>query len=179
MDFAGPFEVFSVARTYWDGPAPEIEIVGVQPDTISTIGGMQVRPHRNYRDCQNTDLLVIPGGAGTRPLLDDTELIEWISTRSQQASWTLSVCTGALLLAKANLLDGLRATTHHSAIEELEALAPKTTLRPNERFIDNGRITTAAGISAGIDASLHMVAKIALPRIAIETARHMEYDWEI
>lgn len=177
LDFAGPFEVFHTARTYWPGPAPTVELVGAKNQALHTVGGMKIWPDRPYSNRLQTDLLVVPGGAGTRPLLQDETLITWIADRSRQSRITLSVCTGALLLAKANVLEGLSATTHHSAYSELRNLAPKTKVRENERFVDNGHIITAAGISAGIDAALHTVARLTSTDVAQLTASHMEYEW--
>jgi transcriptional regulator GlxA family with amidase domain len=104
-------------------------------------------------------------------------LIEWIKARSQEAELVLSVCTGAVLLAKAGLLDGLEATTHHGAIDLLREVAPKKTVHADRRFVDNGRVVCSAGIAAGIDMSLHVVARLLCREIAGKTARQMEYPW--
>ncbi|MFA5057162.1 MAG: DJ-1/PfpI family protein, partial [Opitutaceae bacterium] len=121
------------------------------------------------------DVLVVPGGIGTRALLQRPALIEWIRTRSKRAEIVMSVCTGALLLAKAGLLDGRRATTHQGALDLLRELAPAAAIDPSQRFHDNGKILTAAGISAGIDCSLHVVARLLGAAAAEATMRHMEY----
>jgi len=105
-------------------------------------------------------------------------LIEWIKARSQEAELVLSVCTGALLLAKAGLLDGLEATTHHGAIDLLRQVATKTTIPADRRFVDNGRVICSAGIAAGIDMSLHVVARLLGREVAEKTARQMEYPWQ-
>jgi transcriptional regulator GlxA family with amidase domain len=102
-------------------------------------------------------------------------LIDWIRQASTKAELVLSVCTGSLLLAKSGLLDGLEATTHHAVIDLLRQAAPKTTIHANRRFVDNGRIVCAAGIAAGIDMSLHIVARLLGDDIAEKTARQMEY----
>ncbi len=106
-----------------------------------------------------------------------TDCCDWITEQANQAELVLSVCTGALLLAKAGLLDGLSATTHHSAISLLKELAPSATMLENNRIVDNGRILLSAGISAGIDLSLHVVHRLLGPQAAAETAAYMEYDW--
>jgi transcriptional regulator GlxA family with amidase domain len=104
-------------------------------------------------------------------------LIDWIKARSQEAELVLSVCTGALLLAKAGLLHGLEATTHHRAIDLLRQTAPQTTVHADRRFVDNGRIFCSAGIAAGIDMSLHIVSRLLGDEVADSTARQMEYPW--
>lgn len=107
----------------------------------------------------------------------NTTLIDWIKGRSQEAELVLSVCTGALLLAKAGLLEGLAATTHHSAMELLKAVAPNTTIQEGKRIVDNGRIIVSAGISAGIDMSLYVISKLSGEEQALKTAHYLEYDW--
>jgi transcriptional regulator GlxA family with amidase domain len=105
-------------------------------------------------------------------------LIEWIKARSQEAELILSVCTGALHLARAGLLAGLEATTHHGAIDLLRQVAPKTTVHADRRFVDNGRVVCSAGIAACIDMSLHVVARLLGREVAEKTARRMEYPWQ-
>ena len=105
-------------------------------------------------------------------------LIDWIKARSQEAELVLSVCTGALLLAKAGLLDGLEVTTHHGGIDLLRQVAPKTTVHADCRFVDNGRVICSAGIAAGIDMSLHVVARLLGKGVAEKAARQMEYPWQ-
>jgi transcriptional regulator GlxA family with amidase domain len=104
-------------------------------------------------------------------------ILEWIQSVSAASEITFSVCSGALLLGRVGLLDGLRATTHFGALRELEAAAPAATVVENVKVVDNGRIVTSAGISAGIEAALHLVGRIMGVEHAIETARYMEYDW--
>jgi len=104
-------------------------------------------------------------------------LTDWIKARSQEAELVLSVCTGALLLAKAGLLDGLEATTHHGAIDLLRQTAPKTTVHPDHRIVDNGWVVCSAGIAAGIDMSLHVVGRLLGKEVAEKTAKQMEYPW--
>ena len=105
-------------------------------------------------------------------------LTDWIKAHSQEAELVLSVCTGALLLAKAGLLDGLEATTHHGAIDLLRETAPKTTIHSDRRFVDNGRVVCSAGIAAGIDMGLHVVGRLLGRELAENTARQMEYPWQ-
>src|SRR6516162_3344614 len=115
---------------------------------------------------------------GTRREMHNPALIDWIKARSQGAELVLSVCTGALLLAKAGLLDGLEATTHHGAIDLLREAAPKTTVHAIRRVVDNGKVVCSAGIAAGIDMSLHVIARLLGREVAERTARQMEYPWQ-
>jgi len=140
---------------------------------------LSVNPSYTIQACPQPDILVVPGGLGTRKEMHNPILIDWIRNASQKAELILSVCTGALLLAKAGLLEGLSATTHHGAIELLKEVAPHTTIQANKRIIDNGRIIVSAGISAGIDMSLYVVAKLLGKGQALDTAQYMEYDWKI
>ena len=123
------------------------------------------------------EILVVPGGWGTRQQMINPTIIQWIKESAAKAELVLSVCTGALLLAKAGLLAGLSATTHYAALELLRQNAPNTTVISDRRFVDNGKIILSAGISAGIDMSLHVVARLLGKEEALETARYMEYDW--
>ena len=109
--------------------------------------------------------------------MHNSALVGWVVQASAQAELVLSVCTGALLLAKAGLLDGLEATTHHGAIDLLRQTAPQTTVHPDRRFVDNGRVVCSAGIAAGIDMSLHVVSRLLGREVAEKTARQMEYPW--
>jgi len=177
LDFAGPFDVFGVTgvRT---GPAPfRVETVGLSKASIRARNGLEVRPTTSIDEATHCDVLVLPGGFGTRREMHNTTLLRWISRQAESTEAILSVCTGALLLGRAGLLQGLDATTHHVAFDELAQASPWTRVVRGARFVDNGRIVTSAGISAGIDASLHVVAKLLGHAVAAETAGYMEYDW--
>lgn len=175
LDFAGPFEVFAVADELAQGTLFEVRTVGVKPGLVRARNGLRVQPDLALAQAGDCDILVVPGGFGTRALLGDDVVLNWIQERSYRAEITLSVCTGALLLAKMGLLDRLVATTHHELLGMLRTLAPLARVDPSRRFHDNGRIVTAAGISAGIDASLHLVERLAGKDHAEKTARYMEY----
>ena len=179
LDFCGPFEVFSVASSRSSDEIKPFRVftVGKSRDSISTRGGMAVTPQASIDEVARLDILLVPGGQGTRPLLHDTQLIDWIRSRAGTAELVLSVCTGALLLGKAGLLDGLTATTHHGAIELLGQVAPQCTVRKDVRYVDNGRVITSGGIAAGIDMSLYVVARLLGRDHAAATARYMEYPW--
>jgi transcriptional regulator GlxA family with amidase domain len=178
LDFCGPFEVFSVANRFTDPPAFNVLTVGEKPGPVVTRGGLSVNPHHRLADCPRLDLLLVPGGQGTRREMDNAVLTDWIKARSQEAELVLSVCTGALLLAKAGLLVGLAATTHHGAIDLLREAAPRTMVHADRRFVDNGRVVCSAGIAAGMDISLHVVARLLGKELAVKTARQMEYPWQ-
>ncbi len=178
LDFCGPFEVFSVANRFTDPPAFNVLTVAEKPGPVLTRGGLSVNPHHRLADCPRPDLLLVPGGQGTRKEMHNPALIDWIKNVAGKAELLLSVCTGALLLGRAGLLDGLEATTHHGAIDLLRQTAPTTTVVTDRRFVDNGRVVCSAGIAAGIDMSLYVVAKLLGHEVAERTARQMEYPWE-
>ncbi len=177
LDFSGPLEVFSVAGRLHRPKAFSVYTVAEGPGPITTRDGLSVNPNHTISDCPQPDILLVPGGLGARREMNNQTLIGWIKDCFLGAELVLSVCTGALLLAKAGMLEGLEATTHHDALDLLQEVAPKTRIRTDKRFVDNGRIVLSAGISAGIDASLHVVAKLLGEAQALETAQHMEYDW--
>lgn len=177
LDFAGPFEVFAVTGQR-PGPGPfDVVTVAAKTGTIRARNGLEVTPSFTFETLPQPDILVIPGGYGTRPLVNDSEVIEWIRQMASSVELMLSVCTGSLLLAKAGLLEGKEATTHWAALDLLRELAPNTRVLENIRFVDNGTVITSAGISAGIDMALHVVSRLHGLDRARETARYMEYRW--
>lgn len=177
LDFCGPFEVFSVTGQQQPAKPFHVCTVAEQLQTVTARNGLKVVPDFSVADAPAADLLIVPGGQGTRREMHNDALLTWIADRAAAAELVLSVCTGALLLAKANLLDGLRATTHHGAIELLRTTAPRTNVESRERVVDNGRVITSAGIAAGIDMSLYVVARLLGQAEAEATARYMEYPW--
>jgi transcriptional regulator GlxA family with amidase domain len=176
LDFAGPFEVFAVTDELLQHDAFNVFTLAESPGTVRARNGLKVVPTHTLENCPLPHVLVIPGGFGTRALFGKPALLEWLRLRAKLAEVVLSVCTGALVLARAGLLDGLRVTTHHERLELLRNLAPGATVDPSARFHDNGKIVTAAGISAGIDASLHVVRRLCGPRVAEATVEYMEYE---
>jgi transcriptional regulator GlxA family with amidase domain len=175
LDFCGPFEVFSVANRVAESTHFSVLTVAEKAGPIQACGGLSVNPHRTFADCPQLDLLLVPGGQGTRKEMHNPILVDWMRTASAKAELVLSVCTGALLLAAAGLLDGLEATTHHRSIDLLREIALRTTVHADRRFVDNGRVICSAGIAAGIDMSLHVVGRLLGKEIADKTARRMEY----
>jgi transcriptional regulator GlxA family with amidase domain len=178
LDFCGPFEVFSVTGRR-DGSNPfNVYTVAEEKRPVLARNELSINPRYTFSDCPAPDILLIPGGFGTRREMNNGAVLDWVTRLSQNVEHLLSVCTGDLILAKAGLLDGLSATTHHGAITLLQELAPKTKIEAEKRFIDNGKIIASAGISAGIDMSLYVVAKLLGKEQARETAKYMEYDWQ-
>jgi transcriptional regulator GlxA family with amidase domain len=178
LDIAGPYEVLSVAGRR-DGLEPfRVVLVGVTPGTVALRGGFRVEPAFSIADAPAADVLIVPGGPGTRRLMDDPALQAWLRKAAAGAELVLSVCTGALLLGKAGLLDGLEVTTHQGAIGLLRQAAPTARVCPGERFLDNGKVIVAAGISAGIDMALHVVERLLGEGLAVEAASYMEYRWD-
>jgi transcriptional regulator GlxA family with amidase domain len=179
LDFAGPHEVFSVAGDLIR-PAPfYVYEVGLSGAPVLARGRMVVTPRYALGDCPDPDILIIPGGMGVRPQIKNERLIDWISEKAVEAELLLSVCTGALLLAKAGLLAGLRATTHHGAFEHLALLSPTTKIVKDERYVESSdRIVTSGGISAGIDMSLRIVEKLLGSEARATVQEEMEYgEW--
>jgi transcriptional regulator GlxA family with amidase domain len=179
LDFCGPFEVFSVTGRSREQKPFEVYTVAERAAPVLARNGLSVNPRYALADCPPPAILIIPGGLGTRREMHNQVLIEWIKERAAQAELVLSVCSGALLLAKAGLLDGLAATTHHLSLDLLREVAPRATVQPEKRFVDNGRVLTSAGISAGIDLSFHVVARLLGAETAREAAQRMEYAWRL
>ena len=175
LDFAGPFEVFAVASELHDHALFRVFTVAASAGPIRARNGLSVHPDYLLESAPGPDVLIIPGGIGTRALMNNTAICGWIAAAAGPAELTLSVCSGALLLAKAGLLTGLRVTTHHQVLDLLREVAPDTEVVAGERYVDNGRIVTAAGISAGIDASLYVVGRLCGETVSACTAAHMEY----
>lgn len=169
LDFTGPAEVFTDAGF-------NVYTVAATTDQIISQGFLKVTPDYSIDNCPPPDIVVLPGGATNIPL-ENPKVIQWIQATSKNAQFMLSVCTGAMLLAKAGLLDGKKATTHYCCQDDL-ARYPNVTVVKGKRFIDNGNVITTEGISAGIDGSLYLVSRINGRPAAEKTARYMMYDWK-
>ncbi len=176
LDFAGPFEVFGVARTDAGVLAFEVFTVALDRSLVVARNELRILPHVSTANTGPIDVLVVPGGFGARREMRNETLLSVVRDLSKSADLTLSVCTGALVLGAAGLLRGLAATTHYGAMEELRALDCAVVL-PDARIVDNGHLITSAGVSAGIDAALHIVGRLIGDAAAAETARYMQYDW--
>ncbi len=175
LDFSGPFEVFSVANRLanlgWN-----IWLVAEEKSLVEARGVFQVKPHYSIQNVPELDVLIVVGGVHSEELRK-TEVINWIRKTAEKTQITASVCTGAFLLAEAGLLDGLEVTTHWEDIPDLQRNYPNLQVRKGIRWIEQGKLFTAAGIFAGIDTSLELVARLAGAELAERTARQMEYTW--
>ncbi len=179
LDFAGPFEVFSVTGRR-DGSNPfDVWTVAEHARPIRARNQLVVTPTHSFADAPHIDVLVVPGGFGTRREMLNQNVLTWVRSAAEQAELVLSICTGALILGKAGLLEGQPVTTHHGALDELKAAAPTALVQGDRRVIDNGKLVLAAGVSSGIDASFHVVARLLRPSVAAETARYIEYPLEL
>lgn len=182
LDFCGPFEVLSVTRLDEEKRRSEqspfnVFLVAETAETVVTTGGMKVQPDYTLASCPPLDMLIVPGGWGTRREMDNPCLIEWIVERAEQIEILASVCTGALLLGKAGLLDKRRATTHWRSLELMQQLFPQTKVERSLHFVEDGNVWSSAGISAGVDMALRLVARWHGEVVARATARHMEYPY--
>ena len=182
LDFAGPFEVFSRTRLVPGAASRRSEesapfnvfTVAKSRAPIRTTGNLEVVPHHGFADAPRIDMLLVPGGWGTRPLLDDRETLEWIRGAAATARRTTSVCTGSLLLAKIGLLAGRRATTHWAALDLLESLDAGVKVERALRVVDDG-IISSAGVASGIDMAFYVVETLFGKAVADETAHYIEY----
>jgi len=182
LDFCGPFEVFSVTRLNEERrreePSPfEVLLVSQFNRTITTTGGMKVQPDFTFENCPALDILIVPGGWGTRSEMNNEAMLSFVRARAMNVEILASVCTGALILGSAGLLDGLRATTHWRSLQMMQELFPEVTVDSESHVIQQGKIITSAGISAGIDMALHIVSYYHGENVSRSTARHMEYPF--
>ena len=182
LDFCGPFEVFSVVRLdearRREEPSPfEVMLVAEKSDPVTTSGGMKVMPGTTFGTCPKLDILVVPGGWGTRRELGNPVMLQWLRERNAEVETLTSVCTGAMLLGSAGLLDGLHATTHWRSLDWMRDSFPAVTVEYGRHVVEDGRVVTSAGISAGIDMALTVVARYHGEEVARATARHMEYPY--
>lgn len=182
LDFAGPFEVFSVTRLAEERrreePSPfEVNLIAERNEPIEASGSLRVIPDYDLDSCPPLDILVVPGGWGTRKEINNDRLIDWISAQGAKVETLTSVCTGSMLLGRAGLLEGLHATTHWRALDWMRESFPTVTVESTIHVVEDGRVLTSAGISAGIDMSLRVVARYYGEAIARATARHMEYPF--
>jgi transcriptional regulator GlxA family with amidase domain len=182
LDFCGPFEVFSVTRLNEERRREEqspyeVILIAERKETVVATGGLKVVPDDSLDDCPPLDVLVVPGGWGTRREMTNDRLITWIAERGRQVTTLTSVCTGSLLLGKAGLLDGKRATTHWRVLEDMRRLFPSVDVIEDQHVVEEGYMITSAGISAGIDMALQVVARHHGDAVARATARFMEYPF--
>jgi len=176
LDFAGPFEVFSVTEVNEEKPFT-VYTVSENGEMITARNGLKVQPDYSIENLPLVDILIIPGGLGAREYEIKNEIvIKWIRQQMKEVKLMTSVCTGALLLAKAGLLEGLKATTHWASIEKFKNEFQNVEVIENVKFVDEGHIITSAGISAGINMAFHIVKNLLGMHVAEDTAKRMEYD---
>jgi transcriptional regulator GlxA family with amidase domain len=174
LDFAGPYEVFSVANELNDFRLFNVFTISETGQAIRSIHGMRVLPDYSISNCPAVDILLIPGGDGTKKVIGNALLMEWILATYEKSEITFSVCSGARVLARLGLLNNLEFATHHLVIDDVLSIAKGARINTEKRFVDNGRIMTSAGISAGIDLALHIVEKLHGRLVKEETIAYME-----
>jgi len=177
LDFSGPFEVFSTATRVSPGDDPfNVFLVAESTNTITARAGYRVLPDYGFNDHPQIDVLIVAGGVYTEEI-KKPQVIKWISHQADSASIVASVCTGAFLLAKAQLIHAQQVTTHWEDIADLKSMFPTLQVIQGVRWVDQGKIITSGGISAGIDMSLHLVDRLYGRALAEKTARQMEFWW--
>ena len=175
LDFAGPYEVFSTTSELNDHKVFKVFTISEDGGAIKSVNGLIVIPDYSFDNHPKIDILIIPGGEGTKNEIKKKKVMEWVNKTQGSAEIMATVCSGARIPAVLGLLDGLEATTHHSVIDDVKKLAPNVIIDHTKRFIDNGKIMTSGGISAGIDLSLHIVKKLCGEDTAQKTMEYMEY----
>jgi len=172
LDVFGPLEAFGHLKKDF-----EIVMVAARPGPVPSAQGPRAVADHGFADCPRLDLLLVPGGIGTRTEVDNRALLDWLTARARDAEVTTSVCTGAALLARAGILDGRRATTNKRSFQWVVEQGPKVTWVPVARWVDEGRVATSSGVSAGIDMALALIARLVGAEVAERVAQGMEYRW--
>lgn len=173
LDFAGPWEVFTMVNAVAPGSV-ECYITSERGGTITCAKGMRVLADYAFDDAPKADIVLIPGGFATRTEENNPVMLNFLRKMDAGSELTTSVCSGALILQKAGLLDGKKATTHWIAIDDLKS-RPGVEVLTQTRFVDDGKVITSAGVSAGIDMALHAVGRLWGPKVAAATQHAMEY----
>jgi transcriptional regulator GlxA family with amidase domain len=177
LDLCGPLEVFAAVKNGDGSNAFEVYTIAETTGPIICTNGLSVNPTFTLAECPQPDIFVIVGGRGARREIHNQALVNWIKNCAEKSELTLTVCLGSFFLARAGLLDGLTATTHRRALDELAEISPHIQVVADQRFVDNGRIITSAGVSAGIDAAFHIVSRLSGSQAAQQAAEYIEYDW--
>jgi transcriptional regulator GlxA family with amidase domain len=176
LDAVGPYEVLA----YWAQTFPEdgwvVTTLSREGGSVTGAKGLTIQAHHSMGDAPALDVLLHPGGMGTRPLLKDAEHLEWVRRQRRTVPLMTSVCTGSLVYAAAGLLAGRPATTHWGATDLLAELEPTARIDHDARYVDDGDLVTSAGISAGIDMALHLVRRLSTVERALEVQRGIQYD---
>ena len=176
LDWAGPWEVFAAWRDGWPDDGLDVYTVGWSTEPVVCAKGVRVLPDYTWETAPAPDVVVWPGGRGTRPMIGDETIRKQVQSLAATAKIMASVCTGSLVYADAGLLDGRRATTHWGSLDRLAELG--AVVDPEARFVDHGDVITSAGVSAGIDMALYLVAQLHSRERAVEVRRYIQYDPE-
>jgi transcriptional regulator GlxA family with amidase domain len=176
LDWAGPWEVLAVWAAEWPGDGVEVVTVAHDDGPLRCANGLRVLADHTFATAPQLDVLVVPGGDGIWGVIETPAALDWIRVHAARGALVTSVCTGALVLAAAGLLAGRPATTWWGRLDRLQEIEPTVDLRPDDRFVDDGDVVTAAGVSAGIDMALHLVARLHSPERAREVRRYIQYD---
>ena len=175
LDVVGPYEVLASWGAQSNGSAVHVYTVAERADEVRCAHGLRLLPDRTWSDVGEIDVLVLPGG-NARPQAEDERVLDRVRGLGENGTLMTSVCTGALILAAAGLLEGRPTTTHWSALDSLAAYGVE--VRPEARFVDTGKVVTSAGVSAGIDMALHLIARLDSPERARGVRRYIQYDPE-
>lgn len=175
LDFVGPWEVFTMARAL-SSDACEVLLIAEREEAVRCAKGMRVLPDATLATCGALDVILVPGGQGTRREVENKVLLEWIERSSHTAKWTTSVCTGALLLVAAGPAKGKNVTTHWNYIAALRERGEAAQVLDSFRYVRDGNVVTAAGVSAGIDMALWLTGQLFDVPFARRVQRQMEYD---
>jgi transcriptional regulator GlxA family with amidase domain len=173
LDVFGPLEAFGHAKDWF-----RIVTVAERPGPVASSQGPRAMADHGFADCPPLDILLVPGGMGTRREINNPALVDWIARQARGAETTTSVCTGAALLARAGVLDGRRATSNKRSFSWVAEQGPKVEWVRQARWVDDGNVVTSSGVSAGIDMALHLIGRIAGPAARDEIATRMEYEWQ-
>nr|WP_232545990.1 DJ-1/PfpI family protein [Streptomyces antimycoticus] len=176
LDAIGPWEVLSYWTRTFAEDGWQVFCFSADGNPVTCAKGLTVEAHQAMAHLPALDVLLHPGGRGTRPQLKDDQHLEWVRSQRRSVPLMTSVCTGSLVYAAAGLLAGRPATTHWGSLDLLAELDPTIDVRPDERFVDDGDVITSAGVSAGIDMALHLVARLASPERARQVRRGIQYD---
>jgi len=176
LDAVGPWEVLSFWTHQFPDDGWQVTTLARDRAPVTAAKGLALHPEHSYETVPPLDVLVYPGGRGTRPQLRDEAQLDWVRQQRAKVPLMTSVCTGSLVYARAGLLTGRPATTHWGSVDLLHELDPTIEVRPDDRFVDDGDIITAAGVSAGIDMALHLVARLHSVERAREVRRGIQYD---
>jgi transcriptional regulator GlxA family with amidase domain len=176
LDAVGPWEVLAAWTKFFPDDGYAVSCLSLDGESVAAAKGLTIGAHHSFADAPAYDVLVHPGGQGTRPLMKDEAHLDWVRAQRAAVPLMTSVCTGSLVYAAAGLLRGRRATTHWGSLDLLAETDPSIEVRPDDRYVDDGDVITSAGVSAGIDMALHLVRRLVSADRAREVRRYIQYD---